>query len=340
MPYVPPEFIDITHWNLSEQGQTGAMYGEGALSKFLLKDGGGQQWMFKETWHRVKESKGYDNERPYQYWSEIIAYLLSPYMGVSVPETHIGYHQQSLGDVTFIVGVLSKWFLSDSIVFHRGSEILQYYPLAEGEKVYTENDCHFQLAIDSSVLVALHNCLDADKELSLVLLHWTKMTVFDIVLGNQDRHHENWGMLSHLMGIDMSPVYDNGASLGFTVMDETAIDSLEKRNAMIEKMWQGYKYKYKASPDLSKKTIDIISVLKERGGEKQEMLDCLAGITYENLQEIKNSAIILNQKVLEKSRTDTTLAPYVLSDNRLEFMLNSIAYRAEKLKELIHELYQ
>lgn len=47
------------------------------------------------------------------------------------------------------------------------------------------------------------------------------MQVFDILIGNQDRHPYNWQLLFLLdIKAKFSPIYDNGASLGFRFDDE------------------------------------------------------------------------------------------------------------------------
>lgn len=47
------------------------------------------------------------------------------------------------------------------------------------------------------------------------------MIVFDVLIGNQDRHPFNWLILFFDKDIKFSPIYDNGTSLGFRFDDET-----------------------------------------------------------------------------------------------------------------------
>ncbi|MHA6261446.1 HipA domain-containing protein [Sporosarcina sp. CAU 1771] len=44
--------------------------------------------------------------------------------------------------------------------------------------------------------------------------------VFDALIANNDRHCDNWGVLSGPNGIRVAPIYDNGSSLGFNEVTE------------------------------------------------------------------------------------------------------------------------
>jgi len=58
------------------------------------------------------------------------------------------------------------------------------------------------------------------------------MLVYDALIGNQDRHPFNWSMLYFDTKIKFSPIYDNGASLGFNFND----DKLTEMNASVTKL--------------------------------------------------------------------------------------------------------
>lgn len=58
------------------------------------------------------------------------------------------------------------------------------------------------------------------------------MLVFDVFIGNQDRHTFNWLILYFDTGIKFSPIYDNGASLGFNFND----DKLVEMNSSVTKL--------------------------------------------------------------------------------------------------------
>jgi hypothetical protein len=64
-------------------------------------------------------------------------------------------------------------------------------------------------------------------------------TAYDLFLGyllldawiaNQDRHHENWGLISHRGEIYLAPSYDHAASMGQNETDQTRLDRLNTRD--------------------------------------------------------------------------------------------------------------
>lgn len=66
------------------------------------------------------------------------------------------------------------------------------------------------------------------------------MNLFDILIGNQDRHPFNWAILFKNNKSYFAPLYDNGASLGFQLPDDT----LAKMNANTNEL-ENYYYKMK-----------------------------------------------------------------------------------------------
>ena len=52
--------------------------------------------------------------------------------------------------------------------------------------------------------------------------HFLNMLVFDFLIGNSDRHQNNWAVLKSGDNTDFSPLYDNGSSLCSFISDQQA----------------------------------------------------------------------------------------------------------------------
>lgn len=48
----------------------------------------------------------------------------------------------------------------------------------------------------------------------------------DVLVGNQDRHHENWGAIRKQKGIALAPTFDHSASLARNLKEQEKQDRL------------------------------------------------------------------------------------------------------------------
>ena len=55
--------------------------------------------------------------------------------------------------------------------------------------------------------------------------YWAKILLFDCLIGNTDRHHENWGIIIDSTNEKrFAPAFDNGIALGFRELPEAFTD--------------------------------------------------------------------------------------------------------------------
>ncbi len=159
---------------------------------------GGKRYLFK----RSKRSY------PDQFWGEVIAYRVGCLLGVSVPPAFAAWNSQ-----TGYCAALIEWFYLDgSERFVMGGDFLQRfqpdYDRAMGTKHNLEHITMFMRAI-AGIGSPVKNWRQ----------WWLDALLFDALIGNTDRHQDNWGLIfKHRPDkIDlcrMSPLFDNGTSLG------------------------------------------------------------------------------------------------------------------------------
>lgn len=144
------------------------------------------------------------------------------------------------------------------------------------------------------------------------------MLVFDILIGNQDRHPFNWLILYFDTEFKFSPIYDNGASLGFNFNDE----KLKEKNSSVTKL-----NKYVRSTRVK-------SGLFERENVKAK--DLLAYIQTHYPNELNKSIIKIENFDLEKYN-GFIQSIEVLSDEQREWLQLIIPARREKILEWIQK---
>lgn len=209
--------IDISEWPDDEEFS--AAYPEGARPKrTLFSPAEPLEGFIKPDWrHMFKRSA---KRYPEQYWAEIIAYEISVLLKVPAPPCYAAYDSNN-GQC----GALSAWFYKEgqSDFYSAGNFFHKMIPGFDREKG------------------TQHNIIDADKFNNRVLgrdqiYEFWGMMIFDIIIGNTDRHQDNWGHLLQAVKLPKSvarrrgekyeikwkfaPWFDNGTSLGHELLVE------------------------------------------------------------------------------------------------------------------------
>lgn len=147
-------------------------------------------YLFKEAKHDFSE-----------VWAEKIASELGDKIGFKTMEVHFSVYEGK-------IGVILKNFVSKNEEPIDGSEILSSF--IDEFDPFSLEDYYIENIIES---------LRVENYLNFVLEDLIDQFIFDILIANQDRHCENWAIIinSQSESVKMSPIYDNGSSLGFNV---------------------------------------------------------------------------------------------------------------------------
>lgn len=160
------DYIDISNWKRQIHLHTG-----GTRDKFITMSPSGDKYYFKTSMKR--EYRDYK----YEFWSEIIAYEVGNMLGFNI----LRYDIASFDDT---IGCISKSIIDeDKEEHHEGYRyIVQKYP---------------EFAINFKKKHSLQYIIDSLENVHLK--HLTpdviKMIVFDAIIGNTDRHSENWALV-------------------------------------------------------------------------------------------------------------------------------------------------
>ncbi len=161
--------------------------------------------LFKKSSHRY----------PWQFWMEIIAYRIGLIMDVSVPPAYVAVSDKEGGNDGPVCGALIEWFYGTHETYVDGGRFMSVWiPDFDSHKGAQHN---LQTILESNLF-------------KNTVQYWAKVLVFDTIIGNVDRHQDNWGGIFSKAKQDdisnrteikgrMSPAFDNGTALSYEILE-------------------------------------------------------------------------------------------------------------------------
>ena len=195
-PY--PVIVIQPEWVLEPEGM-------GSKDKFWYRSAKDDpRWLFK-----------YPETNTGQHWAEKIAAELADLMGIFHAKVELAVFQDEPGSST-------ESFARDGRELYHGNQIL-------AGKVFSY-DSQRRFRHSEHTLEHIFQALDAtfmtDDARRRARLSLADYLVLDAVIGNTDRHHENWAILRRKVGERwtgiVAPTFDHASSLGRELVDESA----------------------------------------------------------------------------------------------------------------------
>lgn len=196
--------IDVVNWELDDLHSN---YPEGARSKKAYFPPSSLTLDFIKPERRYLYKKSV-NRYPDQFWGEVIAYVIGCELGVTIPPTFAAFDSS---DGT--CGALIEWFYQDGLAnFVPGGNFMQQIDPGYDRKRGLQHNFRWISAIGKT-LSQIHMSGDDWR------VYWGKALLFDALIGNTDRHQDNWGYLflpreAGKPNAYLSPLFDHGTSLG------------------------------------------------------------------------------------------------------------------------------
>lgn len=147
----------------------------GTRSKKILANPSGDIYYFKESYNNGK-GKHYK----YEFYSEIIASFIGEMSGLDILDYSIAIHKEN-------IGCLSKSRISNDEELIEGGKYLKAFDntfIMDQEK--PKEKYTFQLIMNAFKSFSLES--NIDKLIDII--------IFDAIIGNSDRHQENWGFIA------------------------------------------------------------------------------------------------------------------------------------------------
>lgn len=166
------EFYDISSWQEKPWYQTG-----GTRSKMIVENPDNHiDYYFKTS--LKKESKDYK----YEFWSEVIASEVGLLLGFNILKYDIAYNGKELGCISksMITSGVNK--LTEGLSYLTGYDTT-YQP---SDKKNSKTKYTFQFIVEALKSFRLERFIEDIIEI----------IIFDSLIGNSDRHQENWGIIT------------------------------------------------------------------------------------------------------------------------------------------------
>lgn len=205
--------LDVTDW------WAGPIEQLGTKPKHWREAPDGALWLFKQvTWNRRADGSSYPKGDD---WSERVAGAIA--RELTLPAADVELAVMRHGDQG-ILGVISRKVLDDSESLIHGNELLAEVGVigrsAKDRTGYTlsavqEALSHVDPPVDGDVLSAWD--------------WWVGYLVLDAVVGNTDRHQENWAVIGDGTR-RLAPSFDHASSLGFLLDDADRLARLSTRD--------------------------------------------------------------------------------------------------------------
>lgn len=187
--------IDYSSWSIYE----GASEGSGRSEKV---------WLINEQTREVGLFKFTKSEKTTEHISEKLASDLAGLLGLQCAKIEIGRYGTRIGSMSYLINNEREILIEGIYLINR------LYPNYDPYTMYDDiNEEYYSLEM---ILNSLNQYNIRDEFFHII--------VFDFLIGNTDRHQNNWAVISNEHDIKICPLYDNGSSL-CCYLEEENIDS-------------------------------------------------------------------------------------------------------------------
>lgn len=265
---------------------------------------GNHRYLFKEPGGPLPGSRNSQ-----QIWSEIIAYKVALAVDVDVPPAFLAFDRHSNSP-----GVLLEYFYGPpsrpDAQFVHAIERFQ----ATGMAINTQRG-----SLASNLALCRLHLVQGWRE------WWARTVAFDTLIGNQDRHSENWGFLLYQIPgqrprYELAPVFDNGSSFGCGVREGDLRTFLapDRLASFIRK--GRHHYDWLDQPEKLDGHAGLCRSLATRHGSAVPAMAKIASISDAQIDQILQSCVVFDY-------------PVKFSPNRAEFVRAQIRARRESLAQ-------
>lgn len=281
-----------------------------------------QKFIFKTYSHNSRE-----------VWAECLASHLGEVFGIKVQQAVIKRAPKGLANSLRRVApqISEDWLPIGTLarnIFPRGQEIVYGAIIVD-----TPSDALSLEEIENRIRKKYYAPDD-------LLQDFAQMIVFDAIIGNMDRHHENWGIVETIRYKQQllfdkkqitterwfTPLYDHGSSLLFELEDKMVERYLNNEDQLVTKYIKGAAYTFVCMPD--GKPENIFNIIQHHIDNKTPW-----GKRFKkSIEQLKGISRLEIAKAIAKMPNVDEIQ---YDENRRELLLRSIYLRLNFLLKMV-----
>lgn len=303
--------FDVAAWERDEF----EIFPQGARAKSALKTPhqppdavlrGSWRYLFK----RSKRSY------PDQFWGEVVAYRLGCLLGIRVPPAFAAFDSE-----TGISGALIEWFYDENreSFILAGDFLQKLKPDFEREKG-SDHNMRGNIVLLSALARSNKGTRSSFRD--DWRQWWVDTLLFDALIGNTDRHQDNWGFIFGDGSIRLSPAFDNGTSLGSERFESRVSSwSEEQVDRYIAKGTHHVRWS-RDNGELTRSHFEVLQLALEK---------------WPQTRDLARHRLNFPRRMLPESISDLTELdlPIPLSKGRFDFIVRLLTRRHELLQALV-----
>jgi len=177
------EYFDITSWNEKPWFQTG-----GTRSKSIVENP-----LTNKIYYFKTSLKKEQYDYKYEYWSEILASEIGKYFGFDLLKYDIASREHGTALKEFEMGCLSELMVTEGV--NKLTEGIRY--LTGYDTTYNPKDKKSKNLYTFQLIKKTLDYFHSEQFIDNII----QIIIFDSIIGNGDRHQENWGIITNYKDI-------------------------------------------------------------------------------------------------------------------------------------------
>lgn len=203
--------VDVTSWEPADEEYLGTKPKQWLRSPTL------ELWLWKES--TVHHDRRHGSFRKGDDWSEVLGAQVGHRLGVPVADVRLATRADRFGVIS------RKVFEDNTEILVHGNELLAESGVGSGDP---RDRTGYSVQAVRRALDGVDPPVSSET-LTTAFDWFAGYLVLDALIGNTDRHQDNWATIRSPAGQRLSPSFDHASCLGFQISDEERLERLVGR---------------------------------------------------------------------------------------------------------------